>query len=116
MAKLAGKIDVYIETGSKKTFASALDWPGWARSGSDEAAAVQALMDYGEETALNDVQAGDIVFLGVSGDNSSILDAGIYMGNGQYIHASKSAGYVRLDGLNESGSDGKPVFARRIFR
>ncbi|NLG98157.1 MAG: DinB family protein [Chloroflexi bacterium] len=51
MAKLAGKIDVYIETGSKKTFASALDWPGWARSGSDEAAAVQALMDYGTRYA-----------------------------------------------------------------
>ena len=39
-------ISVFIETGSKKTFAGALDWPGWCRSGRDEDAALQALLDY----------------------------------------------------------------------
>lgn len=43
---MAGKTRVYIETGGKKTFASAADWPGWSRSGKDEHAAVEALRAY----------------------------------------------------------------------
>ena len=31
-------IAVYLEVGQKKTFAGALDWPGWCRSGRDAAA------------------------------------------------------------------------------
>lgn len=38
--------DVYLETGSKKTFAGAIEWPGWCRSGRGEEAALQALMEY----------------------------------------------------------------------
>jgi hypothetical protein len=41
------KIDVYLEVGKKRTFAGALDWPGWCRSGRDEESALQALFDYG---------------------------------------------------------------------
>lgn len=41
-------IDVYLEIGKKKTFAGALDWPGWCRSGRDEASALQALFEYRE--------------------------------------------------------------------
>jgi len=44
-------IEVYVEKGQKRTFAGALDWPGWTRSGSDEAAALQALLDYGPRYA-----------------------------------------------------------------
>ena len=40
------KTRVYIETGAKRTFASAADWPGWCRSGKDEAAALEALAAY----------------------------------------------------------------------
>lgn len=71
---------------------------------------------YGEEMDLSSVDTGDIVFLSESKDKNNISGAGIYLGNGQYIHASRASGYVMLEGLNESGSDGKPVFARRIFR
>jgi hypothetical protein len=39
-------LDVVVEIGTRRVFASALDWPGWARSGRDEAAAVEALLDY----------------------------------------------------------------------
>ncbi|HEX9095559.1 MAG TPA: hypothetical protein VF990_05590, partial [Candidatus Dormibacteraeota bacterium] len=38
--------DVGIETGSKRTFAFALDWPGWCRAAKDEPAALQALATY----------------------------------------------------------------------
>ncbi len=39
-------IAVFIEPGYKWVFASALEWPGWARRGRTEDLAVQALQDY----------------------------------------------------------------------
>jgi hypothetical protein len=51
MAQDADSIEVYLEVGQKRTFAVALEWPGWARSGRDEAAALQALFDYGPRYA-----------------------------------------------------------------
>jgi len=38
--------DVYVEMGSKRVFACAYDWPGWCRSGKDEASALAALATY----------------------------------------------------------------------
>jgi len=40
-------VPIYLEIGTKKTFAGALDWPGWCRSGRDEATAIEALVAYG---------------------------------------------------------------------
>jgi hypothetical protein len=37
------EIPTYLEIGAKRTFAGALDWPGWCRAGRDEAAALEAL-------------------------------------------------------------------------
>jgi hypothetical protein len=39
-------IAIFVEPGHKWVFASALDWPGWARRGRTEDLAVQALADY----------------------------------------------------------------------
>lgn len=39
-------IKVYLEIGNKRAIASAIDWPGWSRSGRDEESALQALIDY----------------------------------------------------------------------
>jgi hypothetical protein len=51
MAKQESPLAVYLEVGEKKTFAGALDWPGWCRSGRDEAASLAALADYGPRYA-----------------------------------------------------------------
>jgi hypothetical protein len=40
-------MDIYLEIGQKRVFAVAIDWPGWARSGRDEAAAIANLLDHG---------------------------------------------------------------------
>jgi hypothetical protein len=40
------KIPLVIETGRRRVFASALDWPGWCRSGRDEESAIRALFEY----------------------------------------------------------------------
>jgi hypothetical protein len=34
---------VYLEVGKRRVFASAADWPGWARAGKDETTALEAL-------------------------------------------------------------------------
>jgi hypothetical protein len=49
--KLANRLNVYLEVGSRRTFAAALDWPGWCRMGRDEATALQALFEYGPRYA-----------------------------------------------------------------
>ena len=46
MAQMANQIDVYLEIGKTRTLAVALEWPGWCRSGRDEASALQALFSY----------------------------------------------------------------------
>ena len=51
-------VHVAVEIGQKKTFASALDWPGWARSGKDEAAAIETLLDYAERYRVVTDRAG----------------------------------------------------------
>ena len=38
-------MDIYLEIGKTRTFAAAMDWPGWCRSGPDQASALQALFD-----------------------------------------------------------------------
>ncbi len=43
---MGGVTDVYVEAGGKRTFASAASWPGWSRSGKDEASALAALAEY----------------------------------------------------------------------
>ena len=40
------RLAIAIEAGDKKVFASAIDWPGWSRSGKTEEAAVESLLAY----------------------------------------------------------------------
>jgi hypothetical protein len=51
MVQSLNQIAVYLEIGKKRTFAGAIDWPGWCRSGRDEDSALQALFDYGPHYA-----------------------------------------------------------------
>ena len=61
MSDRSNSIDVYLETGKKRTFACAVAWPGWARSGRDEATALQALLDSAPRYARV-LHASDIAF------------------------------------------------------
>lgn len=45
-------IAVYIESGSKRVFACALDWPGWCRSGKNAEQALVALAAYAPRYAV----------------------------------------------------------------
>lgn len=50
-AGAAAATQVYLEIGSKRVFACAVDWPGWCRSGPDEHRALAALGDYASRYA-----------------------------------------------------------------
>ena len=51
MSPKAERLAVVLETGDKRVFASAADWPGWARSGKTDAAAIEALLTYASRYA-----------------------------------------------------------------
>ena len=54
-------MDVFVETGTKRVFATAVDWPGWTRSAKTEGDAIETLLEYREryEAALGrKVRAG----------------------------------------------------------
>ncbi len=44
-------MDVYLERGAKRVFASAVDWPGYARIGKTDDEAIETLLAYGEQYA-----------------------------------------------------------------
>jgi hypothetical protein len=44
-------VNVYLEVGTKRTFAGAIDWPGWSRSGRTEPEALAHLARYGRRYA-----------------------------------------------------------------
>jgi hypothetical protein len=52
-------IVVSIEAAPKKSFATAVDWPGWSRSAKTEAQAIEALASYAERYARVATLAGE---------------------------------------------------------
>jgi len=48
---MATRVNVYLECGAKRTFAGAIDWPGWCRQGPTEADALAALLAFGPQYA-----------------------------------------------------------------
>jgi hypothetical protein len=49
---------IYLESGKKRVFACALEWPGWCRSGRDEERAIEALAAYAPRYAVVTRHAG----------------------------------------------------------
>lgn len=50
---------------------------------------------------INALQSGDLVFFATSG-GSQVSHAGIYVGEGRFVHAPSAGGTVRLDYLSNS--------------
>jgi hypothetical protein len=51
-------IAVSIEAADKKSFATAIDWPGWSRSGKTEALAIEGLAEHADRYAAVSRRAG----------------------------------------------------------
>jgi hypothetical protein len=68
-----GPTEVYLELGSRRVFACALDWPGWCRSGKTEELALEALAAYADRYAVVARQAG-IAFPASTGDDLKVVE------------------------------------------
>ena len=64
---------VYLEVGSKKVFACALDWPGWARAAKTEEAALDALAAYADRYRAVPAEAG-VRFPTAAGDDLEVVE------------------------------------------
>ena len=60
------------------------------------------------------LQSGDLVFFATSGGRK-VSHAGIYVGNGRFVHAPSSGGTVRLDSLSNSYWQRTYLDAKRVF-
>jgi hypothetical protein len=56
---MSTRVGVSIEATQKKSFATAVDWPGWSRSGKTEELAIEALLAYANRYAPIARAAGD---------------------------------------------------------
>ena len=69
----------------------------------------------GTAVSKSELRPGDLVFF-KSGGSKPVSHVGIYVGNGQFIHASTNGvGEVRYDSLNSTHYNNAYVYARRIF-
>lgn len=66
----------------------------------------------GTHVDKDDLRLGDLVFFNTSG--RGVSHAGIYIGNGQFAHASTSRG-VRINKLSDSYYKTRYVTARRVI-
>ena len=57
-ATKTSELPIYVEVGTKRTFATAVEWPGWSRGGRDEPEAVAALAAYADRYAAVVTPAG----------------------------------------------------------
>ncbi len=57
---MSPRIGVAVETGAKRVFATAVDWPGWSRSGRTQEAAIQALLASAARYAIVAAEAGEV--------------------------------------------------------
>src|SRR4051794_14264974 len=57
----AQALRIYLEEGKRRTFAMALDWPGWGRAGRDAEGAIEALVAYRDRYAIVARAAGETV-------------------------------------------------------
>ncbi|WP_036728586.1 C40 family peptidase [Peptoniphilus mikwangii] len=69
--------------------------------------------EYGIQIERENLQAGDLVFFNTTG--GGVSHVGIYIGNGEFIHASSGKGKVVVSNLNEKYYDSHYVNATRVL-
>jgi cell wall-associated NlpC family hydrolase len=60
------------------------------------------------------LQSGDLLFFATNGGRQ-VSHAGIYVGDGRFVHAPSSGGTVRLDSLSNSYWQRTYLDAKRVF-
>ncbi|MCO6058600.1 C40 family peptidase [Pseudomonas sp. MOB-449] len=63
---------------------------------------------------VNALQSGDLVFFATNG-GGQVSHAGIYVGEGRFVHAPRTGGTVRLDSLSNSYWQRSYLSAKRVI-
>ncbi len=80
------------------------------RSGVVSPRTVASLKDWGQSVAWSEVRTGDLVVFSVGGVTNH---AGIYVGEGRFVHAPSTGGTVRLESLSSKHWAKQPQAFRR---
>lgn len=72
-----------------------------------------AQSQYGTQIARADLQPGDLVFFNTCGNGVSHV--GIYIGDGEFIHAASGAGHVKINSLDQNYYNTRYVNATRVL-
>jgi cell wall-associated NlpC family hydrolase len=70
---------------------------------------VARMASFGQPVAMSEIRSGDLVLFG----NAAPSHAGIYVGDGRFVHAPSTGGEVRLDRLDGIYWSRQPTQARR---
>lgn len=68
----------------------------------------------GQQVSRNQLQSGDIIFFATAG-RGRVSHAGIYVGEGRFVHAPSSGGTVRLDSVNAAYWNKAYLQAKRVL-
>ena len=68
----------------------------------------------GQQVSRNQLQSGDIIFFATAG-RGRVSHAGIYVGEGRFVHAPSSGGTVRLDSVNATYWNKAYLQAKRVL-
>ena len=68
------------------------------------------LQNWGQPVSAHNLLAGDLVLFG---QRDVVTHAGIYVGDGRFVHAPSTGGEVRLDQLNSKYWASQQVIFRR---
>lgn len=110
--KFLGKPYVYGATGPNAFDCSGLTQYVYNKFGVNISRTTYTQVNEGTKVNKNDLKAGDLVFFNTEG---SISHVGIYIGNGEFIHAPRSGKPVMVSSLSDGYYSKKYATARRIF-
>lgn len=69
---------------------------------------------FGQQIEINDIKKGDLIFFNTTGNGVSHV--GIYMGSGEFVHASSGKGKVVVSNLNDGYYGQRVVNATRVIK
>ena len=110
--KFLGKPYVYGAAGPNAFDCSGLTQFIYNKFGVDISRTTYTQVNEGIKVNRNELRAGDLVFFNTGG---SISHVGIYIGNGEFIHAPRSGKPVMVSSLSDGYYSQKYATARRIF-
>lgn len=67
------------------------------------------------DVSINELQTGDLVFFATEGGNR-VSHAGIYVGEGRFVHAPQTGGTVKLDSLDKPYWQKAYLNAKRVIQ